>query len=58
MDDLISRQAAIKFIFEMPNKADEEGYIWVIQKEVIKGIDALPSAQPDGRKESKDESGI
>lgn len=46
MDDMISREAAIKFIFGMPNKADEEGYIWVVRKEVAKGIDALPSAQP------------
>lgn len=49
MNDTISRKAAIKFIFEMPNKADEEGYIWVIRKEVIKGIDALPSAQTEQR---------
>jgi hypothetical protein len=59
MSDLISRDAAIEAI-----RASAQKYTGFMEMEMYTDDDAveaiinLPSAQPDGRKESKDESGI
>ena len=60
MNDLISRQAAIDALndeFTITGKTNAivvQDYI----RRVYNRLRALPTAQPDGRKESKDESGI
>ena len=45
-DDLISRQAVIDEIFNMPCKSDEDGYVWIIRGVAWKRIGDLPSAEP------------
>lgn len=48
MNDLISRQAAINALREMPCKSDKEGYVWIIRSDAWAKIDNLPSAQKKG----------
>lgn len=47
MSDLISREQAIEAISELPVKVDNLGYTWMIAGDVLKQIDALPSAEPE-----------
>lgn len=57
MDDLISRKAAIEVLAEMQGRCTTKEAL-IQNSKIWQQIKDLPSAQPDGRKESKDESGI
>ena len=49
MNDMISRNAAINALAEMYCKSDEDGYVWIIRGDAWKRIDALPSAEKQGK---------
>ena len=44
MDDYISREAATKQLYTLPCKMDEDGYRWVLSRDVAKMIDEIPAA--------------
>ena len=46
MDDLISRQAAIKCLLGILGKIDDEGYGWIPRRAAVEGIANLPSTMP------------
>jgi hypothetical protein len=46
MNDLISRQAAIDALCDMPCKYDEDGYALIYRCDAADRINALPTIQP------------
>jgi hypothetical protein len=45
MADYISREAAVSLIFDKVwTKTDEDGYIWVLRRDVIHALDDIPAA--------------
>lgn len=48
MNDLIYRDQAIETISKLPVKVDNLGYTWMIASDVVKQIDGIPSAEPEG----------
>lgn len=60
MSDPISRDAAIKALDDNLTVTGDNNAVTVREyiRRVYNRLCDLPSAQPDGRKESKDESGI
>lgn len=49
INDCISRQDAIDAIAHMHCKKDEDGYVWIIRRDVWARIEALPSAKRKGK---------
>ena len=43
MGDCISRETAIEELYKLPCKIDEDGYRWVLSRDVAHMIDDLPA---------------
>ena len=44
MCDCISRETAIEELYKLPCKMDEDGYRWVLSRDVAHAIDEIPAA--------------